>query len=293
MLMLCSAERALHVLGLEQERWVLHDYIETNYLSTTISVNQLRPVWQNIPKETYWSERALDCIQDGVAFINEREARGQRCYCKSRHPDYTLHVNCLANWILTDKSLQAALGTYRNSRQPTLYTGFNVGHPKTPSRTANWILAVDTVQEVYPLGKAPSQRLVARKVPVKQFKCSGKETYQLEWIGESGGYYLETQGHRKRTEFDEHETTTTSISKQWLASRGYRGGASRSVKGSLTFAYWRSEVLADAGIEYKHHRCPAWLSHDDHLICAFRYGRLHHPVLQRPQTFGAILNGHA
>jgi len=293
MLTLCGAERALNVFCLEPERRILHNYIEAHYLSATIYVKHLRPVWNHIPRGTYWTERVLDCVEDGIKIIYEREARRQRCYCKSRDPNYLSHVNCLANWILTEASLQAALGKYRNSRQPNLYTRFQIDHEHRPSSTAEWVLAIETGEKELSFGKAPREMAVCnKKVTVKQDLCSAIETYQLEWIDESGGYYLESQGCGQRERPKPDRITTTSVSQQWLASRGHRGGAPGSAEGSLMLTYWRPEVLAYAGVSpsQNSHQCPDWLSHDNHMVCAFREGLLHMPKPQRPHLNRTILN---
>ncbi|CBX97056.1 predicted protein [Plenodomus lingam JN3] len=225
---LCCTERALHVFGLDKEQEALRAYIERKCLATS-SVKKLRPVWEHVPRGTYWSDRVLDCVQEGLKYMDCCNDKFGRCYCKSLDPSYAAHENCLGAWVVTDKSLSKALGMYRNSRGPTTHTRFGIRRFSSKLRTSEWILSVESADKVRSFGADGTPELpvdiVNRKVSVKKTCCLLPTSYQLEWIDEDGGYYLETIGDcHPSPELDTDAIEPTSVSREWLASRGHRGG---------------------------------------------------------------------
>ncbi|KAF2855211.1 hypothetical protein T440DRAFT_539387 [Plenodomus tracheiphilus IPT5] len=282
---LCCAERALRVFGLDEELDHLRNYMEKHYLSTQISVNKLRPVWDCMPRGTYWSDRILDCIQEGLAYMDDYVHQHGQCYCRSSQPCYTTHKNCLGAWLVSDNLMLDALGKYRNSRGPSLHTRFDDEDSLSMSRTSKWVLSVKNEEDVKLNGriqiKGTSPGNVNRRVPVETRPSLRTSSYCLEWIDEDGGYYLETSGYSNGPQSDLIATETTAVSREWLASRGHRGGGPSSggdEEGSIgQRGYHRAQVLPNAGIEVTTHHCPDWLRDEDHLVCAFREEPLYQP----------------
>ncbi|KAH9883035.1 hypothetical protein J1614_000402 [Plenodomus biglobosus] len=296
-LTLCCAERALHVFGLHQEHADLRDYIELNGLLTTVSVNKLRPVWDCMPKGTYWSDRMLDCVQDGLKYMDDYDIQFGRCYCNSLHPSYAEHENCLGAWLVSDKSLVKALGMYRNSRGPTTNTRFGLSGPSNRLRISEWVMSVESSEEVNSFGVAriPGELTtdVIRRIPVKKQSRLLNSSYRLEWIDEDGGYYLETSVDRSLPiEPNKDAIKTTSLSRDWLVSRGHRGGGPSSrwdkADSMIQQQDWLTFVFRDAEIERRKHHCPDWLNKDDRLICVFREGPFHQSKLWRLQSLKYI-----
>ncbi|KAF1844842.1 uncharacterized protein K460DRAFT_394643 [Cucurbitaria berberidis CBS 394.84] len=232
---LCCAERALLVLNLQEEAESIRLRLEPLLLSEpTFAVFELKAVWKTLPRYSYWAEKVLDHIKLRLEKVirMEKKHRDKVCCdtCGVRvleDPYGHTDPSCLVAWMLSDETLRKAFGNYKNGRGPHLHTEFaEDGPPSTVRGIQEWILEVEDTKP-YPFGQFPSEdRLIGdvkRKTPVFKDPGSIQEGYRLQWL-DKGGYYIETVRKQHLATFTDRDIEPTEISRQWLISRGYRGG---------------------------------------------------------------------
>lgn len=281
---LCCTERAMHAFGRHDDGEVIRTYLEQKgFRQKGMTVEIIRPVWDLLPKGSWWSDMAVDAVQRGVLFMQEVLDATGFCYCglSTHHqPD------CLAEWVARDDALREALGPFRNSRGTHMHTSFGpCCTTSTAERVRKWTMDVED-RHPYPFGSFPSDNvLLGGLLPkIRTLKRLGPiyGHYQLSLSRHHGGSYIETFSNGARTRTNLNKQRTTEVSRDWLTSRGCRGGGSSAEPEAKTRRHHdRAQSFIHPDIHVSEHNCPDWLADDDHWVCAFREGPLHVPESRR------------
>ena len=198
LLTLCCVQRALYVLGNREECKKLRNYIEQECFAQTMSVTILKPIWERLPRNSYWVKALLRKIQEGIIFMEEHWERKGFCYCGSRS---WLHDNCLLAWLETDAALREAVTSLDDKRerhthdvrgQCTYKSRGMHAHksfasrcsPKSATRIKEWVLNVEDSLPL-PLGFYPTETALvgdteSEMATQKRLGPINGE-YQLEW----------------------------------------------------------------------------------------------------------------
>lgn len=265
LLTFCCAERALHVLGIRRDGKVLRSSLnKQRFRSDRMSAELLKSIWDTFPRNSHWAERVLDCVQEGIVFMQEYKLYHKECYCGSYDFSYNTHKNCLGEWLTSDATLQDGIGQFINSRGPHLQTIFaKSSKPLKKALIGDWVMQVEAVQyharNRFPSSTAPFG-VVRQRIEIRSQRGPLGARYQLEFV-EAGEYYVETEAAPVDMQLRTSSPETTAVGRAWHTSRkspnGGASGAKSEVHNQQLPAQPRAAVIPAEGV--KDCERPLWL----------------------------------
>jgi hypothetical protein len=234
---LCCAQRALAVFGLDKESEELYskltNCLDSDYEIPTIDLEEALII---MPDGSHWSELLLRHISRRLASMYESVADEGHCFCGWEYQgDTSTHIDCLHNWVTNHQELRDLLAPQSDkfpSTKPSPPFGKKHCAPLARERIENWLLQIESQPtQTYSLGEFPHPlELVGPNPRIPTYMQSRSiapiaGTYALRWSEKFGGCYFETRPNARTPSKALRPTSSTEFSREWLASRGYRGGA--------------------------------------------------------------------
>jgi hypothetical protein len=234
---MCCIQRALAVFGLHQQSEQLHSEL-TNCLrrNNEVPTVQLEEALIVMPQGSHLSRLLLRHISCRLTFMYEAVGDEGHCFCGWEYQtDTSTHIDCLHNWVTNHQELRDLLvprSDKLSSTEPCKAFGEKYCGPLTRERIEDWLLKIESQPaHTYPFGEFPHLPELfgeSPKIPTyKQYHSITPiaGTYALRWSDKFGGCYIEMLPNGRTPSKALRPTTSTEFSREWLASRGYRGGA--------------------------------------------------------------------
>ncbi|KAJ4369682.1 hypothetical protein N0V83_005444 [Neocucurbitaria cava] len=233
----CYAERAFAVLGLHRKAKHIRLNVNGIFFTHGITVEFLQAVLETLPRRSHWVKKVLGYIRRCHANYSKNGQRnGNLLVCNvcgvsilessSVHSEPEGLVE-FVEWAMRDETFRkAVVGTYKTSRDAHLHVDIAAdSFPATVSRTETWIMNVED-HESHPFGQFPDTSDligdVTKRIPTYRRGSGSECIYGLEWSERDGGCYIETYSSRREASSTFCEMQATEMSREWLASRGYR-----------------------------------------------------------------------